>query len=133
MKDKKLDELKPIEITLDSKIDYKAKHPSFGRAEFQICPVFKRGYIRELFIYRKQQEARTFYHLDLESELEGSRINVFSITAWSHETDYPRIWRNFWCKEHKTISFEVYVPDNTDTIEFSFHFGNTLDVRFVKK
>lgn len=122
---------KIIQIKLSDKIKYKPITQRLGRAEFVICPIFKYGYLREIFIYRVQQETSEIYHLDLEKELNGSRINVFHITSWTHKRDEPSIWQNFWCKKHKTISFEIYVPNNTNMIEFDFHFGNDLTIRFA--
>jgi hypothetical protein len=128
MKEKK--ELK--EIGLHDKIKYKHLHPSYGRAEFVICPVFKRGYMQELFIYRRQQDENEDYHMDL-IKLGLAKTICFDITAWTHKTDSPNIWRNPYCKEHKCLSFWVYVPNNTDTIEFEYHFGEEITIRFVKE
>ena len=123
---------KIVELCLNSKIKYTYRTPHLGRAEFEICPVFKRGYIEKVYIYRAQQyEEQSAYVLDLK-KLGLRRTNTFDITAWGHLTDEPRVWRNYWCKEHKAICFETYVPNGTDIIEFDYHFGNSLTIRFVK-
>lgn len=116
---------KTIKIT--DTIPYQPIHPQYGRAEFQICPVYKNGYIKQVHIYRQQQTTNETYILHID---KGIKINTFSITAWTHKTEPPSIWRESWCKDHKTITHEVYVPDNTNKISFAYHFGNTLDIRF---
>jgi len=123
------------ELSLEDKIKYLWRTERYGRAEFQICPKFVRGKMTDVFIYRRQQphEKNKEYHLDLLKLLPKWRITEFQIDAWSHKTDNPRIWRNWWCKEHKTIAFDIYVPNDTDTIEFDFHFGDNLTIRFVKE
>lgn len=123
--------LKTKQINLDTKIKYVPVTENLGRAEFLFCPVFKYGKMRKLFIFRLQQKNREHYCLDLE-KIGLKNTTTFDITSWSHKKDLPVIWRNFWCKEHKTISFEVYVPNNTDTIEFAYHFGDSLTIRFIK-
>jgi len=122
---------KVIEITVNDVIEYKPLHKDLGRAEFQICPVFKKGIMRELFIYRKQQDTNETYKIDLRKI--NYKAKVFQIESWTHKTDPPRIWNEAWCKDHKTIMHEVYVPDNTNQIRFSLHFGDTISILFEAK
>jgi len=119
-------------LTLQDKITYIGITHNLGRAEFQICPKFTRGKLTDLYIYRRQQENRESYHINIKVNCAWAKITTFLIDAWTHRTEPPRIWRNFWCKEHKTICFEVYVPPETDTIEFDENFGDTLTIRFIK-
>jgi len=125
---------KIVKISLDDKIYYTPVTEMWGRAEFDICPVFKRGYLRQIHIIRRQQETKEEFVLDLERELNPSRIREFSITSeYGVEKPLPKIWRNFWCIVHKTISFSVYVPVDTNTIKFTPHFFlNSLDIIFTK-
>lgn len=58
--------MKIKEIKIKDKIKYKAIDKVYGRAEFQICPVFKYGYLKEIFIYRLQQNKDEAFHLDLK-------------------------------------------------------------------
>jgi len=126
------EKLEPVELTLNSKISYIDVRPSYGRAQFQFCPVFKRGKMEKLFIVRAQQpEEERYYVLNLK-KLGFKKTSSFSISSWSG-TDDPRAWQHFWCEEHKTICFDVYVPNGTDMIEFDYHFGNDLTIRFIKK
>ena len=121
-------------ITLDDAIHYRAMDPTpgggnLGRAEFVFCPVWKRGVMRELLIYRAQQrDKQRAYRLPLA---DAGRVTVFSFRAWGHRgIEEPRPWRMGWCKEHKGVSYEVYVPSGTDRLTFSPHFGNSLDIHF---
>ena len=124
--------LAPVDITLAETIPYKAMDDTpgggnLGRAEFQFCPVWKRGIMVELLIYRAQQRDKTkAYRLPLA---EAGRVTTFSFDA-RVEHERPRPWRMFWCKEHKNVTYEVYVPSGTDQIKFRPHFGNSLDVYF---
>ncbi len=122
---------KVIEITVDDVIEYKPLHKEFGRAEFQICPVFKNGIMRELFIYRKQQGTNEIYKIDLKKI--NYKAIVFAIESWTHKTDPPSIWQEAWCIDHKTIMHEVYVPDNTNQIRFRLHFGDSISILFEAK
>ena len=113
------------EIKSTDVIGYVDRTDKWGTAEFQICTLFKRGYLKEVYFTRRQQENNENYCLKVEG-----KINVFCITAWTHKTEHPRIWRQFWCKDHKSICHETYVPRGTSKIVFAYHFGNSLDIRF---
>ena len=116
-------------LNLESRIQYTPVTKMYGRAEFVFCPVYSRGKMRKLYIYRKQQIGMNFeYCLDLKDY----NVKSFSITSWIHRTDLPNTWRESWCKEHKTIAHEVYVPDDTNCLEFDYSLGNWLTIRFVE-
>lgn len=81
--------------------------------------------MRELLIFPKQQRVKVgCYRLPLPSG-----ITTFLFRS-EHPHDDPWAWRMSWCKEHKTVSYEVYVPDGTDTLSFELHFGNSIDICF---
>lgn len=124
---KKKEEIDYKEIKVTDEIDYILKTENWGRCEFEICPVFKRGYLREVFFVRKQQKNEECYRLEIDKDI---KVNVFHIDSWNHKTEHPKIWREFWCKNHKTISHDVYPPDMTSKIVFAYNFGNTLMMRF---
>lgn len=127
IKVKKQEPISVVEIKSTDVIKYRYNHKRFGRAEFILCPVFKRGYMQKLFIYRKQQGESGAFVLDVAKVCP--RVSQFMVETWTHKTEAPRIWKNFWCKEHKCISFEVYVPPLTRKMVFNFHFGDTLSIR----
>ena len=128
----KVGERNYLKIDLDSKIEFIQRTEEYGTAEFEFCPVFKRGKMTDLFIVRCQQKNNECYHLALEN-LGFNKTTQFEIGSWTHKTDSPTIWKNFWCKAHKAICFCTYAPKDTDTIEFDYHFGNYLTIKFVGK
>ena len=119
-----------VPITVKDRISFVGLTKVFGRAEFTFCPVFKAGKMVKLFITAHQQERSDSGNWVFDCEIP---ITEFMIESWTHKTTPPRIWFEQWCNVHKTIAHTVYVPDNTDEIKFSYHFGNQLSIRFQKK
>ena len=110
-------------------IKFDPMHKDYGHAEFDICPVFKYGKLKKVFIYRRQQGTNEAYEIEAQNQKE------FQISTWEHKGfNTPRIWRNWWCKDHKTIAFSVYVPKQTNMIEFSSlsSFGILFDKEDLK-
>lgn len=101
---------------------------NLGHAEFLFCPVWSRGRMRELHIYPRQQRVPVYcYTLDLSE----CRISDFSFSSWTYMgIEHPWCWRMWWCKEHKGVSYEVYVPKNTSQMSFELYFGNSIEIRF---
>ena len=118
-------EIKPIKLKwgngkkygekgYDPTIKFEPMHKDYGHAEFDICPVFKYGKLKKVFVYRMQQETNEAYEIEAQNQKE------FQISTWTHKGfDKLSVWRNWWCKNHKTISFSVYVPIQTNIMEFS--------------
>ena len=107
-------------------IKFKPMHKDYGHAEFDICPVFKYGKLKKVLVYRRQQGTNEVYEIESQGQKE------FQITTWTHKGyDVPNIWRNWWCKDHKTISSSVYVPKQTDIIKFDS--SSTFCIRFEKE
>ena len=121
-------EIMKTKITTNSVILYKPIDESLGRAEFEICPIFKDGFLKEIVFFRKQQRTHEEITLNLGKD---SKIITFYIDSWTHKKDSPRIWREYWCKEHETICHNVYVPPKTNKIEFKLNFGDSITIRFV--
>lgn len=104
-------------------IAYEPFHPQYGRAEFQICPIWKRGRIVECWVYPRQQvraERDVCWHLEASSN--GLTLGGFG----RHE---PKLWHIGWCKEHKTATYSVYVPDGTNELQITVL--DSLSFRFV--
>lgn len=116
------------DITVNDRISFIGLDKSLGRAEFLFCPVYVRGKLKTLFIQALQQECKGAWRLDCEIP-----VVHFHIESWTHKTEHPKVWRESWCLDHKTIAHEVYVPPETDEIVFSYFFGNSLSIRFQKK
>jgi hypothetical protein len=118
---------KIIKLKLGETIPFQPIHESLGRAEFEICPIFKYGKLKKIRIYPRQQEVDVFCY-----EIEAEDQEQFRIESWAYKgIESPRIWLEYWCKEDKTICHRVYVPNDTDTIEIE-HLS-TLIIRFIKK
>ena len=107
-------------------IRFKPRHDKYGHAEFTICPIFKYGKLKKVFVFRRQQDTSECYEIEAQDQKE------FQIGTWTHKGfDVPNIWMNWWCKEHKTIAFAVYVPIQTNIIEFDSL--STFGIRFDKE
>ena len=92
-------------IKLGDSISYVTGTKEYGRAEFSICPVFKRGYIRECYIYPYQQGTNTYYQVVIPP-----RMKLTGLYFGADPDNPPRAWMTFWCKEHKCHAFLFYVP-----------------------
>lgn len=99
----------------------------YGRAEFVICPVFRRGIMRELYIDPRQQPQ--YFKEWFQIDLDGIPANQMHFSGYPKEND-PEIWRSFWCKEHKCFSIELYVSASSHYFEVQPHFGDTVDLEF---
>jgi hypothetical protein len=100
-----------------------------GRAEFTFCSVWKRRKLGALYIYRRQQEA-TGVGADRSYVVRSGYSNALTVGSWSG-VDEPRIWRHWWCREHKCMGFDCYVPTNSD--RFTISTGSSLRVHFELK
>ena len=108
-------------IELGESITYVPRTKEYGCAEFSICLIFKRGHIRGCYIYPIQQVTNTYYRVTIPDTLK-LRIIYFS----SHYPDEPRIWRTWWCKEHKCHALEFYVPKEGNSFTVNCSMGDTL-------
>lgn len=93
-----------------AKVFFRAMSPQYGSAEFEFCHVFKRGKLQTVYVYPKQQEVpNIYYRIDCHGRSE------FCIGSWSHKgIDEPRVWRQFYCRDHKGFVMNVYVPKNAN-------------------
>lgn len=108
---------------MDSKHIGKGSH--LGRAEFQFCPIWRRGKLQEFFIYPLQQRnVIHFYHVTTPKHCSS-----FSIQSWTHKgIDNPYLWHFSWCPNHRTQSVRVYVPRQSNC--FSVQLLATSGVNF---
>lgn len=123
-------QLNQVEIEDRFCIPFVNKTDNLGRAEFILCPLYKRGKVVELFIYRRQQQNVTeYYHW----EHTGRGVGEMTIQSFGDLPD-PKVWRTFYCKEHKTQSLELYVPVGATYLRFEqFSFCITLGFMTDKK
>jgi len=94
---------------------------NLGRAEFKICQIYKRGKLIEYFVYPFQQQMQEyFWHWVGESE--DFTINSFEGLGNSW------MWLSHWCKTHKTVAMNLYVPNNAVYLNLNYHgLGFTLN------
>lgn len=119
-------ELKERKLSDGDRIYFTALTKEYGKAEFNICPVYKRGKLKKLYLYPRQQPyAKEFFVYTFNSPPLD-----WSILSWVHQgLDEPFIWLHYWCKEHKCASFSVYTPPQAKYFEvhalsnFSINFG----------
>lgn len=98
---------------------------SLGRAEFSICPVYRYGKLKEMYIFPNQQrDVDTYY----KAVFNYAPLD-FSIQSWVG-LDTPKIWLHYWCKLHKCAGFRLYVP--TDSKYFDVHFLSGFSINFGK-
>lgn len=113
-----------VELKLKDTISYKDIHPSYGRAEFEFCPVYKKGKLVEIWITPAQQETNKRYRIKMTYQPYS-----WQFTSWTHKgIENPRIWLQYWCKEHKALCMRVYVPPKTSKIRIES--GSTLSFIF---
>ena len=93
---------KRIVLKPESKIKYIGLTEKWGKAEFQVCPIFKYGKLKKVLIYPRQQDTKYYYEIPANNQKE------FQFASWTHKgIENPWVWRMVWCKEHKTISYNV--------------------------
>lgn len=99
----------------------------YGLAEFEICPVVKRGKLTDIYITPAQQPmAEHFYHI-----IVNYNPWSWSVGSWMHKgMEAPRVWNMYWCKTHKCQCFRVYVPRNST--KFSVELLTNLSIMFDK-
>ena len=120
---------KAITIRIGESISYKDMDKDYGRAEFVVCPVFKRGIMRECYIYPKQQPEYFDKYFKIDLSEYGKTQSIHSSGYPALEAD-PKVWMMSWCKEHKCFNFELYVAKGTSRLEINYHFGDTLCLDF---
>jgi hypothetical protein len=106
-------------------VPFTASTPRYGNAEFIICAPYRRGILRELFIYPAQQpDAKQYFYVPLTY-----KPLHWSIHSWTHKgIEEPRIWMHFWCKEHIAGAMRLYAPRQAKN--FSVHMLSNLSIIF---
>jgi hypothetical protein len=113
--------MEPTHILDGYKIRFQPLHKDYGRAEFVVCPIWKRGRIVKVYITTVQQEPGRQFVVDTYSD-------TMSIQSWVG-TGPPKIWLQGRCKEHKTYFTRFYVPADAAYMQvrclsnFSLNFG----------
>lgn len=95
-----------------------------GRAEFSICPQWKRGKLVKISIYPLQQDDMSYYY-----EWEGDGKGYFIIQSYNN-LDEPKVWMHSYCKGHKCQSMRVYVPNQAKFIWFQVY-SDSITIGFI--
>lgn len=82
----------------------------FGRAEFQLCAEHERNKIVGFYVYHLQQENIKYYWHYSNLLYNGLGIHSYQ------ELTAPEVWMTQWCKEHKSLLLELYVPPKSKFI-----------------
>ena len=116
----------PVEIEFGKVIEFTDITRNLGRAEFQLCPVFYRGRMTDLYIDRWQQENGEWYHLNLKSY----KIKGLWLSCYGLDDHFPSVWQTTWCDMHKCHSLELYVPTGSSRLEVECSFGTQVHLSF---
>jgi hypothetical protein len=99
---------KLIEKVLEDgdKVPFVAYTTRYGLAEFVFCLKYIRSKLKHIYIYPAQQEnVINCFQVDV------NYAESVNITSFTHKgMDDPKIWLQFWCKEHDCPAMRVYVP-----------------------
>jgi len=107
--------MKTIKLKLTDKIEFTPMTDNYGHAEWILCPVFKYGKLKKICLHPLQQPDKS----GIIYEIETHNQKEFAIKTWQHKgMEFPNIWRNWWCKEHKTIAFDFYIDKRCNQISF---------------
>lgn len=121
-------DFKLIELESGTDYDFKWIDDSYGVAEFVVCPVYRYGKLREFHMFSKQQPNDLKHYW---TKFEDGTPMDWSISSWTHkDMEAPRVWLNFWCKEHKCNAQEFYVPRHST--KFTANFGINFSINFDK-
>jgi hypothetical protein len=116
---------KKVELSCGDLIPFVDVSDRLGRAEFIICPQWKRGKLVGISIYPMQQEDMSCYY-----EWKGEGVNCFYLQSYQ-SLEEPKVWMHSYCKEHKCQSLRLYVPRNAKYIWFKV--GSTINIGFLKE
>ncbi len=117
-------ELRVIEITGEEKLPFQFMHERYGRAEFEICAKFHRGKVSEVWVIPRQQDVDYIYQYKPPTPFS----TAISYSGYDG-LDYPNVWYQYWCKEHKTMCVRLYVPNDAKFLWI--HPLSTLTIGFT--
>jgi hypothetical protein len=115
------------ELSDGDMVAFSSATQKYGHAEFTFCPVWKRRKLDALYIFRRQQE-----NVACSYVIRSGYSTALAVGSWTHQgVTEPRIWRHWWCRDHKCMAFDCYVPINSD--RFTVRVGSDISVYFELK
>ena len=85
---------------------------NLGRAEFSVCLKFKKGKVKEFWVYPIQTRIEDYWYCKYE-------YVDFHISSYD-KLDSTGAWLVRWCKEHKTPAFSIYAPNNAKVLGIDY-------------
>jgi len=85
---------------------------NLGRAEFKVCLKMKRGKLTEFWVTPHQQRRDEVWHC------RANEYNDFNVSSYDGLQGVGA-WLFYPCKEHKVLSFVVFVPTNSRYLEIT--------------
>lgn len=111
------------EIFEYEKIDFEWLTKDLGHAEFVLCPVYNRKkVISKLYIYPKQQKDQKYFFVIKNKNSDNSGLNLGCLLI-NNELQHTNVWTTYYCKEHKTMALQLYVPKFSKQLHVSFNLG----------
>jgi len=112
---------KEVELKDKDSIEFVNTTKTYGRAEFSVCQKYRRGKLVELYIYPEQQQSDKYYVW----RAVGGGARDFMLGVF-HGLDNPKVWMFGYCREHKTVTFRMYVPADSRFLRFEVLSGISL-------
>lgn len=99
--------LKLRELRNGDEIHFTPITKEYGRAEFNICPIWENGQIVKVYIYpMANPDAEEYWVIKTPGRQQ------FRVDSWTHKgMNRPWHWLFYWCTEHRCMSFRSYAPD----------------------
>lgn len=111
-----------VQMTAPQKFEWQSETST---AQFDICPIWKGGLIKEVYIYPVDQPgAKHYYYAKSEEGFEGIDFEHLhykydTIKGTQSRINFPVVWKTYWCKDHKTQAIRFYVPRHSKSFFLS--------------
>lgn len=122
----KLKILKTNDVVKFIPLDKTKGGENLGRAEFDFCVKWKNGKIKEVYIFHRQQHNIEYYY---KIEVGFATTLQFSSRTFKGIQE-PKLWYINYCKKHKAINHQIYVPSNSN--QFTISLGSIFKIDFDK-
>lgn len=103
---------------------------NWGRIEWRLEPVAKRGKIVKIFLQATQ--TRDEQYLDKTFELEVGAPSLFG-SPRNNDDFLGKVWRTYYCPEHKTFALEAYPDDHHNVLVIERFSGIGIRASFERE
>ncbi len=118
--------LKIIELEENQEVDFKWTENG-SKTMVLICPLIRRSMIREVHIHILDSENKDIMYImkNRKPGWNGVDFNELGIIEGNKmRIEFPSLWQTFFCKDHKTHSFRLYVPKESKKVFFFTGLGS---------